>query len=617
MHKHYKKQSGLALIMFLTIFLLSATAILLSRLNNRTSVMLEKQAQTARVLAQAKEALIGYAATYVETHSSLHKIQQGFLPCPDYNGDGSANSPCGDAGHSVIGRFPWRSLGLPPLRDGSGECLWYAISGTYKNSPKITPPLITNNIDGLFIVKNVNDMIIAGNTPEDQAIAIIFAPGRPIGEQNRKSTNTICGEDEIATNYLDDFYFDAFNGIGNARGDKDISNDANDDVFKKRDLISTKFWVTANPEDTPTFIQAPFTKTGFNDTLMLITPKDFEPVYEGMNYWVAKQVTRCLDEYGKEYSKVILSHYETQMTAYKTKYATRIANYQVQCEEQCDAKITCTSDCTSECQLICGTGTLEECITCKSECALRESECDECKSDCEEALTTNNKYSWASKLNSLPNTPDVDYFDQKNSGFGRIPDNMVQSISAINDVDDDGINDIDISSKWPATLNGESCFDRSAGLAHHEWGWWKEWREEVFFAVDELHEPSATTYIWVKNNFDKTLCTMSLIVNNISGCPVGKKERRKLKNKLTINSTRKQSLVVMVAGRKLELASGKQERISLEEKKDIKNYLEPDNVPVKQNFMSKWATDDFNDAVCGIAGIESGGAGEIYCVNPP
>jgi len=56
-------QSGVALIALLAIFMLSATGILLYRLNNRTDFMLENQAQTAQALAKAKEALIGHAAT--------------------------------------------------------------------------------------------------------------------------------------------------------------------------------------------------------------------------------------------------------------------------------------------------------------------------------------------------------------------------------------------------------------------------------------------------------------------------------------------------------------------------------------------------------------------------
>jgi len=611
MHKPDKTQSGIALIMFLTIFLLGATAILLSRLNNRTSIMLENQAQTAQALAQAKEALIGYAATYAETHS-VHEIQQGFLPCPDYNGKGSANSVCGNAGESVIGRFPWRTLGLPPLRDGSGECLWYAVSGTYKNKPKKDPPLITNDTDGLFIVQNADDVAIAGY--EDQAIAIIFAPGKAvIGEnediQKRDTTGntTICGENAQIADYLDYFKKDE-NGI-----QIEINN------------------ATAIDTLPSTFIQAPLTKQQdaegkvdkvkvvFNDTLMLITPKDFKPVYERMNYWIAKQVAQCLEEYGKQYTRKILSQYATEITAYETIYATQIADYNtqhsteiVECGVQCGKKIVCQPlDCNSKCQSECATAS-PECTTCQSECTLentaRQNECDNCNLDCVEPLTTIKKYPWASKLDSLPVAPTADYPDRTNMRFGRIPDILTNSQNSDNEM----------SLNW-ATLNGELCLKRDYGtengLDNHEWGWWEKWREEVFFAVDEYHEPSATTYIWVKNNSRETLCTLSRIIatpSRISECPVNNGNLPS--NQLTINSTRKQSLVVMVAGRKLKLPSLEQKRTSPEEKKNINNYLEPDNIPLSRNFISQWATDDFNDAVCGIGDIES--SGEISCVNP-
>jgi hypothetical protein len=666
MHK-YNTQSGLALIIFLTIFLLSATGILLYRLNNRTGVMLEKQAQTARALAQAKEALIGYAATYVETHpdSPLHKIQQGFLPCPDYNGNGIEEGNCGDAGHSVIGRFPWRTLGLPPLRDGSGECLWYAVSGTYKSNPKLSPPLlplITNNTDGLFIVKNADNVIIAPDTPEERAIAVIFAPGKPVvvidvvidqdGNeviqekiQKRDTTGSICGEGAIATDYLD-----VFNGISNARGDKDITNDTNDDIFKKRDF-STQFWVTSTPKDTPTFIQAPLTKTGFNDTLMLITHKDFKPVYERMNYWVAKQVAQCLKEYGKQYTREILLKHATKIENYRTEYTTQIQNYldahgtqcekqcsevcldcEVKCESKCNCQSTCKENCKLECELECETEKPEctslcqsscqdacqdacqlKCDKCQSDCELYKSvhqnECDLCQSDCTEPLTTIKKYPWASQLDSLPVNHDDDYPD-KIMWFGRIPDILTKSKNSDNDMPPNWVTDW-TTIKTKTTLNGKRCFKRDDNLNNYEWGWWKEWREEVFFAVDRHHKPSATTYIWVKNNPKETLCILSQTANIKSECPVGSGNRNLPSNQLTINSTRKQSLVVIVAGRKL----ASQERTLPGDKVIIDNYLEADNIPLSKNFISKWATDDFNDAVCGIDKI--GSSGEISCVNPP
>jgi len=187
----------------------------------------------------------------------------------------------------VIGRFPWRTLGLPPLRDGSGECLWYAVSGSYKCNPK---KILTSDSDGLFTVEDSAGNTIAGEKNINRAIAIVFAPGRIIDGQDRSITgDTPCGENAQADDYLDEL-----NGINNATGDGTLIDNSS---------ISANFWVTADDEDTSTFIQAPITRDGnitkvtFNDVLMLITPKDFEPVYRRMDYWVAERVEGCLNKY--------------------------------------------------------------------------------------------------------------------------------------------------------------------------------------------------------------------------------------------------------------------------------------------------------------------------------
>jgi hypothetical protein len=218
-----------------------------------------------KALARAKAALIGFAATYADDPD--HKGQpQGYLPCPDVDGDGSAET-CSSRGKTVLGRFPWRTLGLPPLRDGSGECLWYVVSGTYKDNPKgiltsDTDGQLTSDTDGQLVVESLETTTFPGTsspvfgppTPiagqpnvliEDdgyfsdgrkkckfkrgventdvppkmpdtrtQALAIIFAPGQAIGSQSRvgdaSAQRTECGwtkapsaDGNQAYNYLD------------------------------------------------------------------------------------------------------------------------------------------------------------------------------------------------------------------------------------------------------------------------------------------------------------------------------------------------------------------------------------------------------------------------------
>ncbi|MCL4791202.1 MAG: hypothetical protein KJ040_04030 [Gammaproteobacteria bacterium] len=79
----------------------------------------------AAMLAAAKEALLGY----VVTHDASHPGKYGFLPCPDLDATGSTaegeahETSCGARYRSMLGRFPWRTVGLDPGRGKGRECL--------------------------------------------------------------------------------------------------------------------------------------------------------------------------------------------------------------------------------------------------------------------------------------------------------------------------------------------------------------------------------------------------------------------------------------------------------------------------------------------------------------
>jgi hypothetical protein len=311
--RYVHNQSGAALIILLTIFILGSITFLLSQLNERAHYLLDDQEQTIRALTQAKESLLGFAATYAQNPDHEVKLQ-GYLPCPDKDGDGSAEPPCESAGQTVIGRFPWRTLGLPPLRDGSGECLWYAVSGNFKDNPK---QVLTSDSNGLLVIKNAKDEITTGQTVPDQAIAVIFAPGRFTKNQNREVTGTFteCGSIIEGTliepinrvrNYLDKYNFDGV-VVDNAT--------ANNAIF----ISDSGFFASSPliPNATPVFINAPpvyetylhpqddterldRANPTFNDTLITIAPEDFKPVYRMMDYQVATQVRACLDRYAQK-----------------------------------------------------------------------------------------------------------------------------------------------------------------------------------------------------------------------------------------------------------------------------------------------------------------------------
>src|SRR3989338_8627952 len=116
-HSCSSNQCGAALLVMLIIMIIGGMAYLVSSLNSST-LNVARGKVTADALKQAKEALIGRAVT--DTTSP------GSLPCPDADGDGSADLFSGNNCPYYIGRLPWKTLGLSDLRDGSGEELWYA-----------------------------------------------------------------------------------------------------------------------------------------------------------------------------------------------------------------------------------------------------------------------------------------------------------------------------------------------------------------------------------------------------------------------------------------------------------------------------------------------------------
>jgi type II secretory pathway pseudopilin PulG len=203
------KQRGAVLMVMLVIMIVGIAAILVNSLSS-TTLKNARQENTAAALAQAKDALIGFAITYGDTHSGqVH----GYLPCPDNAGgnpEGSAEPSCGSKDISVIGRLPWRTLDLSTLRDGDGECLWYAVSGTYKNNPNTD--LMNWDTNGQLQAFAPDGTLLT--QPDNQVVAVIFAPGAAQSGQDRSGTTApVCGGNYTAANYLDN---DTVHSINNA-----------------------------------------------------------------------------------------------------------------------------------------------------------------------------------------------------------------------------------------------------------------------------------------------------------------------------------------------------------------------------------------------------------------
>ncbi len=190
--------------------------------------------QTNDQLAQARDALVGYALQYREDQIAQGQPDRvyGYLPLPDLgstrnNNAGCAMEGCDAANFSgnalnttVIGRLPWRTLGLPPLRDGHGECLWYALSGSHQRQQRITP-MNWDTLAHLDIVVADGSAALAAAlaSAHERPVAVIFSPGPPLGSQNRSDSAsddvTQCGGNYDAMNYLDPGTVGALGSVSN------------------------------------------------------------------------------------------------------------------------------------------------------------------------------------------------------------------------------------------------------------------------------------------------------------------------------------------------------------------------------------------------------------------
>lgn len=184
------RQRGAALLLALLIALTLSLTFFFKAANTGRNSYAREQA-TAEALAQAKTALIGYAVTYRDTHPDQ---VFGYLLCPDLDNDGDAEGVCGNMGETIIGRLPYKTLGLPDLRAADGECLWYAVSGSHKNNPK-TAPLNWDTQGKISIQDGSGTTLIAPEDDAGGAVAAIIAPGPPLSGQTRPGGDRRCSGD--------------------------------------------------------------------------------------------------------------------------------------------------------------------------------------------------------------------------------------------------------------------------------------------------------------------------------------------------------------------------------------------------------------------------------------
>ncbi|NNE39175.1 MAG: hypothetical protein HKN08_12785, partial [Gammaproteobacteria bacterium] len=260
-----RSQTGAAALTFLLFIIITATALLLDKLN--TSIKLSVYNTASNVaLEEARDALMAWAVN--------HPFTPGTLPMPDRNGDADYN---GDADcfngtindNLLLGRVPWR--GMPsPCRDAAdlnglsiyttdraGEHLWYAVSKNliYESPdyPFISPGLLNKTTDWIT-VRDKN-----GNVISDRVAFIVIAPGTTLFGYGDCDGLSYAGQDRTSAapdidNYLDEVTIS---------GTTYANHDYDQDFIIYPDSISTSGDSTQEVCDQ------------FNDRLVFVTIDDF------------------------------------------------------------------------------------------------------------------------------------------------------------------------------------------------------------------------------------------------------------------------------------------------------------------------------------------------------
>lgn len=297
-----RQQRGLALVLLLALVMMGALFMLVQQVG-RAASRVDRDLVTMAALAEAKQALIGYAArdqrlrpltpanatppyhnsgtiaTYGISPLNIQANDRpGSLPCPAPDEDGialpadecaswSTGGPVGQEWRNRVGWLPWRTLGIQPLRDADGNLLWYAVSDSFRNGidNQATPkPLVINsdtpnwsNTDPTLPYA-FRPLSVQGTLPAQKILAVVIAPGAPL-----------AGQDRSAAKYSVSSYLEGENDY--------VSNDggASDDIFEVQPRSQA-----------------------FNDTVVSITSAElFEVVENAVALRMQRTIVPLLEQY--------------------------------------------------------------------------------------------------------------------------------------------------------------------------------------------------------------------------------------------------------------------------------------------------------------------------------
>ncbi|MDH5537324.1 MAG: hypothetical protein OEZ08_17365, partial [Betaproteobacteria bacterium] len=161
-------QRGQALLIMLTVLILGTAWFTVGALSKAAHTQASREIRTGEALRVAKNALLAYVAQYAARNTTN---EPGQLPCPEsvtLANVGEANTGC-SASLLVVGRLPWKTLGIDQLRDGDGEPLWYVMRG-------FRDPPVNFGTPGQLSVNG------------SAVVAVVIAPGRPLNTAAQAGT---------------------------------------------------------------------------------------------------------------------------------------------------------------------------------------------------------------------------------------------------------------------------------------------------------------------------------------------------------------------------------------------------------------------------------------------
>lgn len=200
------RQRGAALLLLLLLLLVGGGIALIGQLK-RTEPEAAASRRTARALAVAKEALLGWSV--VDGASAPANQNPGRLPCPDQDNDGDAEGAA--CGQPYIGWLPWRTLATDDLRDRSNERLWLLLDAAFRSGGGILNSTIqpTLTLDGRPVV------------------AVIVAPGAPLSQRGQ----TRLGSGPFQARSVYGHYVEGFAPASASLSTMSGSADTNDQVL--------------------------------------------------------------------------------------------------------------------------------------------------------------------------------------------------------------------------------------------------------------------------------------------------------------------------------------------------------------------------------------------------